>query len=205
MGWSTWNRLIEGLKVFLPPRLDRSYFDSLGFSGSQYSQALRALSFLGLMTKAKRPTERLRLLVAAGDDERQQVLREILENAYRPFFDNPGPEKATVGALEDYMRSTGAKGVVDKCVTFFLSAAKEAQIPLSPQLAGESGRRIGRGLKAPRKAKSRTSSKAGLAEGVSAGLAQSLVGKFAGFDPNWSDDLCQRWFEAFQELLQRIK
>ena len=155
IGWATWNRLMKGMKTFIPPRLDRSYFDSLGFSGTQYSQAIRALSFLGLMDESKRPIEKLRQLVMATDDEYKVILKEIIEESYRPFFDEPGPDNATLGDLESFLRSKGAKGVVDKCVTFYLSAAKETGITLSPQLSGEFGRRSGRRLRGLRKGTSK--------------------------------------------------
>ena len=137
IGWSTWNRLIERMKTFMPPRLDRSYFDSLGFSVTQYSQAMRALSFLGLVDETRKPVEKLRQLVMGTAEERRVMLKGIIQEAYKPFFDRPGPQNATLGDLESFLHTKGAKGVVDKCAIFFLSAAKEVGIPLSPQLAGE--------------------------------------------------------------------
>lgn len=147
IGWAAWNRLTWAMKTFVPPRLDRSYFNSLGFSGTQYSQAIRAFLFLSLMDENRKPTEKLRQLVMGTDHDQKAILKSILEEAYKPFFDNPGPRDATLGDLESFLRSKGAKGVVDKCVTFFLSAAKEAGVPLSPQLAGEFGRKTGRRIK----------------------------------------------------------
>jgi hypothetical protein len=205
IGWGTWQRLLEGLKTFNPPYLDRSYFDSLGFSGTQRSQAVRTLLFLGLISEIKRPTDKLQLLLTANTDDYTRIFREILQVAYKPFFDDPGPQNATIGALEDYLRGKGAKGgVVDKCITFFLKAAKEVGIPLSPQLSRELGRGSGRGLSTMRKTTSKPA-RAVSSEGVNNQLAQSLVEKFPDFDPNWSDDLRQKWFEAFQELLKRIR
>jgi hypothetical protein len=147
IGWAAWNRLTRAMKTFIPPRLDRSFFDSLGFSGTQYSQAIRAFLFLNLMDETRKPTEKLRQLVMATDEERKAILKSIVEEAYKPFFDKPGPRNATLGDLKSFVRSKGAKGVVNKCVTFFLSAAKETGIPLSPQLAGEFGRKTGRRIK----------------------------------------------------------
>ena len=212
MGWATWQRLLEGLKTFNPPYLDRSYFDSLGFSGTQCSQAVRTLSFLGLITGAKRPTEKLQLLISAENDNYKRTFREILQDAYKPFFDDPGPQNATIGALENYLRNTGAQGgVVDKCITFFLSAAKEADIPLSPQLARELGRGAGRHLSTLRRKTSRHPARLASEEGMDnqtgrlpVDLAQSLLEKFPDFDPTWSDEVCQKWLEAFLELIKRI-
>jgi len=151
IGWATWNRLTRLMKTFVPPRLDRSYFNSLGFSGTQYSQAVRAFLFLRLMDESKKPTETLRQLVMGTDEERRTTLKSVIEKAYQPFFENPGPQKATLGDLESFLRSQGAKGVIDKCVTFFLAAAREADIPLSPQLAGEFGRKTGRRIRGRKK------------------------------------------------------
>ena len=151
IGWSTWNRLLERMKTFMPPRLDRSYFDSLSFSATQYSQAMRALCFLGLIDETKKPVEKLRQLVMGTIEGRNVILKGIIEEAYKPFFDHPGARSATLGELESFLRSKGARGVVDKCVTFFLSAAKETDIPLSPQLAGEFRRRASRAIKGHRK------------------------------------------------------
>lgn len=152
IGWATWNRLTRQMKTFIPPKkLDRSYFDSLGCSGTQYSQAVRAFGFLRLMNESKEPTETLRQLVMGSDKERKATLKSVIEKAYQPFFENPGPQNATMGDLESFLRSQGAKGVVDKCATFFLAAAKEADIGLSPQLAGEFGRKTGRRIKSRKK------------------------------------------------------
>ena len=151
IGWATWNRLTRLMKTFVPPRLDRSYFNSLGFSGTQYSQAVRAFLFLRLMDETKKPTETLRQLVMGTDEAQKSTLKSVIEKAYQPFFTSPGPQNATLGDLETFLRGQGAKGVVDKCATFFLAAAKEADIQLSPQLAGEFGRKTGRRIKGRKK------------------------------------------------------
>ena len=78
-------------------------------------------------------------------------LKSVLEKAYKPFFENPGPKEATLGDLETFLRSQGAKGVIDKCVTFFLAAAKEADIPLSPSWPVSSAVRPDAESKAARK------------------------------------------------------
>ncbi len=79
LGWAAWNRLVQAMKAFIPPRLDRSYFDSLGFSGTQYSQAIRAFLFLGLIDANRRPTEKLKQLVMRIESQRKEVLKSLLE------------------------------------------------------------------------------------------------------------------------------
>lgn len=212
MGWATWHRLLEGLKTFIPPHLDRSYYDSLGFSGTQRSQAVLALRYLKLTNEDRSPTEKLQLLINATDNEYKHIFREIIRHSYQPFFENPGPQNATMGDLEEYFKEVGASsGVVDKCITFFLKASKEAEIPLSPQLSRGLGRGAGRGASSLRRIASRQTSRATSSEKIRtqgeklpAILAHSLLEKFPDFDPNWSEDLRIKWLESFQELLKKI-
>jgi len=208
IGWATWNRLTRLMKTFVPPRLDRSYFNSLGFSGTQYSQAVRAFLFLHLMDENKRPTETLRQLVMGTDEERKSTLKSVIEKSYKPFFENPGPQDATLGDLESFLRTQGAKGVIDKCTTFFLSAAKEADIHLSPQLAGEFGRKTGRRIKGRKKGSSKQPEPAvRLPPGQSVSLLSASnidlgVVSYVSELPEGQQD---KWIKAYIRVIKALK
>jgi len=208
IGWATWNRLTRLMKTFVPPRLDRSYFDSLHLSGTQYSQAVRAFSFLRLMDDEKRPTETLRKLVMGADDERRATLKSIIEKAYQPFMTAPGPRAATMGDLESYLRGQGAKGVVDKCATFFLAAAREADIELSPALAGEFGRKTGRRVKGRKKGQPRQTEPAvRLSPGqntlsLPAGSVDFSVVSYVAELPDGQQD---KWIKAYIRVSKAMK
>lgn len=136
--YATWKKLLAGLKTYFPPRLDRSYYDRLGFSGSQIYAAKSALAYLGLMDSNNVPRERLRELVQTEGDEHKRILREIIETAYQPLFEESPPSEATSGQIEEYFKKCGAKGgVVVSCVSFFLAVARESGIELSPHLSGQ--------------------------------------------------------------------
>lgn len=208
IGWATWNRLTRLMKTFVPPRLDRSYFNSLGFSGTQYSQAVRAFLFLRLMDESKKPTETLRQLVMGTDEVRKATLKTVIEKAYQPFFDSPGPRNATLGDLETFLRSQGAKGVADKCATFFIAAAKEADIQLSPHLAGEFGRKTGRKLKgrkksAPRSTETAVKSQIGQTSTLlsAAGIDMEVV----SFVAELPDEQQDKWIKAYVKLSRAMK
>ncbi len=206
IGWSTWNRLMERMKTFIPPRLDRSYFSSLGFSGTQYSQAMRALAFLGLIDETKKPNEKLRQLVMGTAEGRKAILKGLMEAAYKPFFENPGPQNATFGELESFLRSKGARGVVDKSVTFFLSAAKEVGIPLSPQLAGGFRGRPGRRVQPRVTAKHREPSKEASPEQTAElffidGIDPKLITYVAELPEEKQD----RWVRAYVKIRKALK
>ncbi len=208
IGWATWNRLIQLMKTFVPPRLDRSYFNSLGFSGTQYSQAIRAFLFLSLMDGNRKPTEKLRQLIMGTDNEQKDILKSIVEEAYKPFFDNPGPRDATLGDLESFLRSQGAKGVVDKCVTFFLSAAKEAGIPLSPQLSGEFGRKTGRRTKGHRKGvfkRHELSMKPSLEQSIVSFPVGSIDLKVVSYIAELPEEKQDKWIKAYIRVRKALE
>ena len=208
IGWATWNRLTRLMKTFVPPRLDRSYFNSLGFSGTQYSQAVRAFLFLRLMDENKKPTETLRQLVMGTDEERRATLKSVIEKAYQPFFKNPGPQDATLGDLESFLRSQGAKGVVDKCATFFLAAAKEADIHLSPQLAGEFGRKTGRRIKGRKKGLPRQPEptiKPSTGQGAISLPSGSIDLGVVSFVAELPEGQQERWIKAYIKVSKALK
>ncbi len=208
IGWSTWKRLLERMKTFIPPRLDRSYFNSLGFSGTQYSQAMRALSFLGLIDESKKPVEKLRQLVMGTAEAQKVILKGIIEEAYKPFFDGPGPQNATFGELESFLRSKGARGVVNKSVTFFLSAAKEAGIPLSPQLAGEFRHRPGRRLKGQPKGTTKQwkqSTEVSLEQTAEPFFIDGIEPKLISYVAELPEEKQDGWIRAYVKIRKALK
>lgn len=142
MSWATFENIIDGLRaVGLPDQIDRSVLGSR--SGGDQSQFLRAARSFGLIDGEGAPTERLRRYV--GDpDERPGILRQILEENY--------PEVIALGTgatqqqLTDAFRAFGIEGdTVRKAIAFYLNAARQAEIPLSPHFKttrpGAGGRR----------------------------------------------------------------
>jgi hypothetical protein len=148
--YATWQKLIEALKTFLPDQIDSSYYRPLRLSGSAIKALKGALRYLGLVNEENKPTDKLCRLIRAArenDEEKRNVLRETLGEAYKPLFsDDFNLQRATPGKLADYLEKAGAKRgqMVQKCATFFLSLASEAQVPLSPALAGKSRLGVGR-------------------------------------------------------------
>jgi len=150
VSYSTWQKLMAGFSTFLPDVIDGSYYRELRFSGSDTKKLRTALRFLGLVDGNSVPTEKLWSLVQAihqeSDEIKSNVLRDILCDAYPPLFVNDFSLKtATVGGLSDHFDEMGARGDVQRqCISFFLHLAAEANIALSPHLAGKSRLGIGR-------------------------------------------------------------
>lgn len=119
----------------IPNRIDRSVWGSK-FSGSATTQMLTAFRFLGLINQAGVPQPRIRKLVEALNTQAWgAALKEVILDAYASIF-TLDLEKASSSEFNEKFRATyGAEGETGrKCTTFFLHAAKEASIPVSPYL-----------------------------------------------------------------------
>ncbi|MET0306031.1 MAG: hypothetical protein ABW196_07365 [Solirubrobacterales bacterium] len=142
LSWSTFEGILDQLKATgLPDKIDRSVL--VGKSGGDQSQFLRACRVFGLMEEeTEQPTERMRELVTAED--RGSLLGQILRESY-PTIVALG-NGATQAMLEEKFREFGIEGdTVRKAIAFYLSAAKQTDIELSPRFKstrpGAGGRR----------------------------------------------------------------
>jgi hypothetical protein len=123
-----WN-FIQGLEEPLPQVFEKSFFGSR--SGSSRSALVAALKFFGLIDQQKRPTPKLRALIEKVDAE---SLRALLEESY-PAVIGLGLADATRGQVDTALRDMGAPpSLLPKCRSFFVQAATEAGIEVSPFL-----------------------------------------------------------------------
>jgi len=125
----------------VPSRIDRSVMSHK--SGTVQSQLLLALHYLGLVKASGHPTERLFRLVEAEGAERKAVVREMIQSSYEFAFDRSfGLETATSNQAQEVFEKTGASGeTVRRCIAFFLAAAKDGGIPVSPYIKPHGRRR----------------------------------------------------------------
>lgn len=147
ISYRSFNNFLDELKSRgIPSRIDRSVMSHK--SGTIQSQLLLALGYLRLVTTSGQPTQHLKELLEFGGEERKSVLREILKRSYAFVFDSRfGLETATSHQAEELFQRTGASGeTVRRCIAFFLAAAKETGVPVSPYIQPH-----GRKKAAPRK------------------------------------------------------
>ncbi|MCH7922258.1 MAG: hypothetical protein IH975_04385 [Nitrospinae bacterium] len=205
VSYKTFKSFIEGLRIAMPGRIDRSLMGTM--SGIIQSQVLTSLRYLNLVSAKGIPKESLNRLVNSEGPGRQKTLREILLGSY-PFLSEGGfeLERATFRQLEEEFAQLGASGdTIRKGVAFFISAAKDADLPLSPYFDKKS--------KAPRKTMVRTKPKSKERKRTDEDIEtqhteqlsweQLLLSKFPSFDPAWPDDVKSKWFDAFSELMKR--
>ncbi|MCH8089306.1 MAG: hypothetical protein IH955_04770 [Chloroflexi bacterium] len=106
----------------IPATMDRSLW-SAKFSGTNGAQLMVGLRFLGLL-KGDTTTSELNQLATANDQERMQLLKVALEQAYGDDLLNNLPVM-TPKKLEDALTELGATGATHrKAISFLVNACK---------------------------------------------------------------------------------
>ena len=131
ISFNTFKTLLYWLeKEGVPLRIDRSFWKEK-FSGANGSKLMGGLRFLGLLDGDK-PTKELEILVSSSlGGERSQIFVNILTKSYRniPFEELA---RATPNMIKEWFRVYPVDGhTLRKATTFFINAAREAQIPMS--------------------------------------------------------------------------
>lgn len=216
IAFSTLRTFIAPLKEHIvPTRIDRSLLKSM--SGAVQNQLMTALRFLALIDAEDRPTASLKGLVAAsGTDDWKPTLGHVLRDAYPDLFKLPLGSISPQEFYEAFKRAYPCEGdTLRKGVTFFLNAAREAGISLSPFLTKNAKPRSG-----PTRRKSKTNGKkadpANPANPANpsvengdknshnktpTSMGERLLEKFPPFDPAWPDEIKAKWFEGYEKLL----
>ena len=204
--YRTFSTFIEGLKVGVPARVDRSVMKTL--SGANQSWLMGALKYLKLIADDGIPTDRLRQLVSSEGADRQKRLQDVARTAYAFLFrDGFHLQTATPRQLDEAFTKAGPSGdTVRRCVTFFVALAKDAGLPLSPHI--EKSSRATRAM--PRRRRTNGNTAAEIQEQpirteVAKPLTELLLDKFPAFDTAWPDEVKAKWFTAFGDLMERTK
>lgn len=213
VAYRTFRNFLDGLRRHaMPSRIDRTLMTSMSY-GSQ-AALLAALKYLGLIKADGVPTAQLQSLVgASGDKAKAMALYNVIRASYPYLFANSFDlSRATPGELEERLRSGASiKGsTVKKVVSFFLGAAKDANITLSPHMAAVKAgppagvpRRKGNGRKGRRRKESIETRVE--QPPVSGDLVSQLLAKFPTFDPDWPDGIKSKWFEGFEKLMGKAQ
>jgi hypothetical protein len=199
-----WQKLLADLSAHNPPsRFDSSYFDELKMTKSCRSMLKGTLLFLDLISADGKPTPRLHQLVKSDGEARRAALAEMVRNAYGPLFTELDVTRVTQAEVKEYFDSQGASGDIGrKCLSFFFAVCADGNIPLSPHLRKSAPRgrekksAIGEGLK-QRLSKS--------AESSGVDWEMMLLEKFPNFNPEWSEEIKKKWFDAFKFLKKSLE
>lgn len=161
VSYKSFETLLDELKTNgVPPQIDRSVLSR--FSGGLGGQLIMALKSLGLANAQSEPTPALKEMVDAyGTPAYKDALRRALEHGF-PFLADLDLTTATPSMFADaFVKNTSAKeDVLRKCRTFYLNAARDADIELGQRLATGSVPKTARGTSGNgRRRRTRTASR----------------------------------------------
>jgi hypothetical protein len=213
VSYRTFRNFLDGLQQGIPARIDRSYWGDR-WSGSTGSQLVAALRFLSLVDSNGVPTNRLKQLVSARDVQRTEIIRQLATEAFAFILHSSlDPQTATYSQIEELLHNTYqvTPDVSRKCIKFFVGLASDAEIQLSPFIIKKSK------VRTPSTGTRRTCPKGIIRTKMDSAVPQNsteipvqgsldkiLLSKFPTFDPNWTDEVKIKWFDAFDTLLKRV-
>lgn len=119
----------------VPARIDKTLMPKA--SGSQQSGMIAALRYLGLIDEIGKPTDTFKSIVIADDETRKPLLLQIFQDSYSFLFEDPEFDlrHASAGQMTEKFRDLGINGsTLTKTIAFFLAAAKDYGISVSPHI-----------------------------------------------------------------------
>jgi hypothetical protein len=206
--YRSFRNFLEILREGIPARIDRSVWGQR-VSGGSGIQLMTALRVLGLIDQNGRPGRDLESLVNSEGDARRQALRAVLERFYAPVF-RLDLDRATRAQFHEAFRAFGTKeGVLVKCEAFFIQAAQDAGVELSPFiLARRHGARRQASPPRPRSASAdRPAQQQPPAQPQQAArnsVAELVLAKYPEFDPGWAPEVQARWLEGMTKLYEGL-
>jgi hypothetical protein len=156
VSYLTFTNLLDWLHDLgtLPSQFDRTFWGHK-FSGSGGGQLMAGLRWLRLLN-GDEPQPELEALAMADGDERQRLIKELLERAYGAEF-VAGLPRHTPKLINEHLVSLGTSSAThDKARSFFVNAAKAVGLQMQPAVAKQARNRPTVTRKSGHKAKTET-------------------------------------------------
>lgn len=135
VSYSSFKSFIKGLgESTVPDRVDKTAMRN--YSGSVIYALLPALQWMTLIDGDGYPSDLLRQLAGASDEEFGPLLKPLVEQRYSFLVNgNFNLASASSGQVEEAFKAQDIQGsTVTKCIAFFLAIAKESGITVSPHV-----------------------------------------------------------------------
>lgn len=135
LAYKTFTNFLDTFKdTPIPSHIDKGVLPS-SMSGGNQAYLTSALKFFGLISDSGETQEDFRTLVQIADDERIAVWRNILTSAYDFLLREVNIESATTRIVADKFKEQEMSGdTIRKAMTFFVYAAKDAGLSVSPHI-----------------------------------------------------------------------
>lgn len=216
--YGSYATLLSALEHFkavgIPNIIDRNAL-SPSLSGSSRYETLAMLRFFLLIDREGRPNTFL-LENLLDEGKRKEAVIALLKQHYQGLFDLPlssaGPTEVNKWFNENTTPST-----VSRAKAFFIQAAKANGIVMHSLVL--KGARAASSVGGKRKKRSKTRPEAAvdtepsrerdplipLQANLDSVLLDKLLAKFPEFDPSWSGEVQQKWFDSFSRLQEQLK
>jgi hypothetical protein len=134
--FKTFLNSLDTLSQGVPPKLDRSFWKQQ--SGVNQGLIMNAYRYFYLVDANDASTEYLATL-AHHPDKRAATMKKLISDQYLFVLEKADITKSTLRMLEDAFEEVYAVtgDTKQKAITFFLKAAKFADLPLSPYLLNQ--------------------------------------------------------------------
>lgn len=205
LSYATFKNTIQTLALegSIPRQIDHSVLPTMG--GSTRKMFLAALRFFDLVDADGTTSKHLTSLAEGTDSDWSDYMQVLLREKYPALIEQlaDASPKMLRDRFTQCFDGLGAS-LVEPAVRFLVSAAKDADIAVSPHLT----KRKVRAPSAVRKRLRKIAKQNAIPDervAASADPVQSyemaLMAKFPEFDPGWNDEQRSAWFAAFQKLI----
>jgi hypothetical protein len=132
--FTTFCNFLESFKPdTIPSHIDRSVMGSM--SGGNQAYLLGALRFFGLIDEHNVPTPVFVEFIHADKEGREKLWANMIRSRYGFLLEAVNIERTTTNIVQDKFRDQGINGdTIRKAITFFLHAAKAANMKISPHV-----------------------------------------------------------------------
>lgn len=139
----------------VPGKFDRTFWGTK-YNGAVGTTLRGALAFFGMIDANDHLSPAVQVVSTSDENEFKAHMSRMIKESYKPLFEGGFDlQRATTGQLREKFESVyGTKSTTEKAVTFFLHAAKDVEIGLSPFFRTRQKRRSRRAnTSAPNRAK----------------------------------------------------
>lgn len=110
----------------LPDKVDNDFIRLAGVPEAVIHRVASALKFLGLVAEDDKPTDTLRALAAAPDEQYREILAGAVRNAYEVDFTRIDPAQDSQKRIIDAFRPYQPRSQTNRMVMLFLGLCHEA-------------------------------------------------------------------------------
>jgi hypothetical protein len=212
VAYATFRSFFEKMGETIPGRIDRSALRYT--SGALGTLLIHAFRALGLTDDHNHPNAEMEALAAGYAAKDKEPLRKLLHRAYPELLDTKfNLARATQSQVrEKFERMSLTGDSVRKAVAFFVAAAKDAGIEVSPYVVASTPARpqgpanagkMPRARTKKRERKPRTSESTQATSPQGNGFWTQVLDKVPAFDPKWSPEAQANWIKMLERITKQ--